>query len=118
MLITLCMLYLDSLAGMMPAMQAQTYGKEILVSHSKKTGVNIAKNQLSRLESMICKLYAQNIIDKAIYAKLNNVRNLRNELQHEDRAIKYSSNQAEEAENVIDQARECLKLLKSKYDNV
>jgi LPS O-antigen subunit length determinant protein (WzzB/FepE family) len=43
--------------------------------------------------------------------------NLRNELQHEDRAIKYSSNQAEEAENVIDQAIECLKLLKSKYGN-
>jgi secreted Zn-dependent insulinase-like peptidase len=90
---------------------------KILLSHSKKTGVNIAKKQLSRLESIICELYTQNIIDKTIYDELNNVRNLRNELQHEDRAIKYSSDQAHEAENVMDQAVECLKLLKSKYDN-
>jgi hypothetical protein len=94
----------------------QNYGKEILLSHYKKTGVNIAKKQLSHLESIIRELYTQNIIDKTIYDKLNNVRNLRNELQHEDRAIKYSSDQADEAENIIDQAIECLKLLKSKYD--
>jgi demethoxyubiquinone hydroxylase (CLK1/Coq7/Cat5 family) len=87
-----------------------------LLSHYKKTGVNIAKKQLSHLESIIRELYTQNIIDKTIYDKLNNVRNLRNELQHEDRAIKYSSDQADEAENIIDQAIECLKLLKSKYD--
>jgi secreted Zn-dependent insulinase-like peptidase len=84
---------------------------------TKKTDVNIAKKQLKRLESIICELYTQNIIDKTIYDKLNNVRNLGNELQHEDRAIKYSSDQAREAENVIDQAAECLNLLKSKYDN-
>jgi hypothetical protein len=44
--------------------------------------------------------------------------NLSNELQHEDRSIKYSSNQTKEAENVIDQAIECLKLLNRKYDNI
>ena len=94
----------------------QNYGKEILLSQSQKTGVSIAKKQLERLEPIISELYTRNIIDKTIYDKLNNVRDLRNELQHEDRAIKYSSNQAQEAENVIDQAIECLKLLKNKYD--
>jgi hypothetical protein len=44
-------------------------------------------------------------------------RKLRNKLQHEDRAIKYSSDQADESENVIDQAIECLKLLKGKYND-
>jgi hypothetical protein len=95
----------------------QNYGKEILLSQSKKTGVSIAKKQLKRLEPIICELYRRNMIDKTIYDKLNNLRNLRNELQHEDRVIKYSSNQAQEAENVINQAIECLKLVKSKYDN-
>jgi uncharacterized protein YutE (UPF0331/DUF86 family) len=88
-----------------------------LLSHSKKRRVSIANKQLERLEPIISELYTENIIDKTIYDKLNNVRNLRNELQHEDRAIKYSSDQADESENVIDQAIECLKLLKSKYDN-
>jgi uncharacterized protein YutE (UPF0331/DUF86 family) len=88
-----------------------------LLSLSHKTGVSIAKKQLGRLEPTISELYTRNIIDKTIYDKLNNVRKLRNKLQHEDRAIKYSSSQAQEAENIIDQAIECLKLLKSKYDN-
>ena len=96
----------------------QKYGKEILLLHSKKTGVDITKKQLKRLETIICELYTRNIIDKTIYEKLNNTRNLRNELQHEDRAIRYSMNQAKEAENVIDQAIECLRLLKGKYDNL
>ena len=43
---------------------------------------------------------------------------MRNELQHTKRAIKYSSNQAEQAEKVIDQALEVLKFLKSKYYNI
>lgn len=81
----------------------QKYGKEILLSHSKKTGVDIAKKQLKRLEPIICELYTQNIIDKTIY---------------EDRAIRYSMNQSKEAENVIDQAIECLRLLKNKCERI
>jgi hypothetical protein len=95
----------------------QNYGKEVLLSQSQKTGASIAKEQLERLDPTIFELYTRNIIDKIIYDKLNNVRKLRNKLQHGDRAIKYSSSQAQEAENIIAQAIECLKLLKSKYEN-
>ncbi|MFL6364044.1 MAG: hypothetical protein ACJ719_02400, partial [Nitrososphaeraceae archaeon] len=49
----------------------QNYGKEILLSQSKKTGVSIAKKQLKYLESIICELYTQNIIDKTMYDKLH-----------------------------------------------
>ena len=35
----------------------QNYGKEILLSQSNKTGIGVSKQQLKRLESIICELY-------------------------------------------------------------
>jgi hypothetical protein len=96
----------------------QNYGREILLWQSNNRGTRVAKKQLEHLKSIICELYAQNIIDQTIYKKINDVRNLRNELQHTDRAINYSSSQAEEAEKIIDNALECLKFLKRKYDSI
>ena len=66
----------------------QNYGKEILLSQSNKTGIGVSKQQLKRLESIICEIYTRNIVDQPF------ITNLSNELQHEDRSIKYSSNQA------------------------
>ena len=42
----------------------QNYGKEILLSQSKETGVSIGRKQLEHLKPIICELYTQNIIDK------------------------------------------------------
>jgi uncharacterized protein YutE (UPF0331/DUF86 family) len=89
--------------------------KELIFKVSKC--VSVTKEQIKDLWSIIYEIYTRNIIDKTVYNKLDNVRNLRNELQHEYRAIKYSSNQAQEAENAIAQVIDCLKLLKSKVVN-
>ena len=89
----------------------QTYGKEILYTDSKNRGIRVPKKQLGRLESIIWVLYVRNLIYKTIYDKLNNVRNLRSDLQHTKRAI-------DKPEKVIDQALEVLKFLKGKYYNI
>jgi hypothetical protein len=48
----------------------QNYGKEILLSQSNKTGIGVSKQQLKRLESIICEIYTRNILDQTIYDKL------------------------------------------------
>jgi hypothetical protein len=92
------------------------YGKEILLYHSKKTGILVSK--LGRLESIICLLYDHNLIDQTIYNKIEGVRKLRNIMQHEDRSFKFSSFQAQEAETIIINSLDCIKLLKIKYENI
>jgi hypothetical protein len=95
----------------------QNYGKEILLSRSKNTSIRVPKKRLS-LAYIICELYAQNIIDRTIYDKINKVKEVRNEFQHEDMAIRYSSSQAEAAETIINQALECITFIKSKFDSM
>src|SRR6266496_5153907 len=45
----------------------QKYGREILLWQSNNRGTKVSKKQLERLESIICELHAQNIIDRTIY---------------------------------------------------
>jgi DNA-binding MltR family transcriptional regulator len=49
-------------------------------------------------------LYTHKIIDESMYNKIEEVRKLRNVFQHEDRAIRYSSDQTQEAERIINNA--------------
>ncbi|MFL6456419.1 MAG: hypothetical protein ACJ71G_05560 [Nitrososphaeraceae archaeon] len=48
----------------------QNYRKEILLSQSNKTGIGVSKQQLKRLEYIICEIYTRNIVDQTIYDKL------------------------------------------------
>jgi hypothetical protein len=54
----------------LPCTLFQNYGKEILLSQSNKTGIGVSKQQLKRLESIICEIYTRNIVDQTIYDKL------------------------------------------------
>jgi hypothetical protein len=94
------------------------YGKQLLLLQSKKTKIAISKKTLKRLESIICLLYTQKIINKTVYSKINRVRKLRNIFQHEDRSFRYSSAQAQQAERVSIKALDCIKFIKTKYDSM
>jgi ribosomal protein L14E/L6E/L27E len=59
-------------------------------------------------------LYTHKIIDESMYNKIEEVKNY--VFQHEDRSIRYSSDQAQEAERIINNALDCVKFLKTKYD--
>ncbi|MGB6594723.1 MAG: hypothetical protein WBE68_24735 [Candidatus Nitrosopolaris sp.] len=48
---------------------------------------------------------------------MQEAKKLRNIYQHEDRAIKFSSEQAAEAEQTCIKALDCVKVLKKIYDN-
>jgi hypothetical protein len=93
------------------------YGKEILLSQLKDTRTATSKKfERINLNCVIIMLYTHKIIDESMYNKIEKVRKLRNVFQHEDRTIRYSLDQAQEAERIIDNALDCVKFLKIKYD--
>jgi hypothetical protein len=63
------------------------------------------------------KLYDRNLIDQTTYDKMNEVRRLRNDFQHNGLAFKYSSSQAQDAEDKITKAIDCMNVLKTNYDS-
>jgi hypothetical protein len=93
------------------------YGKEILLNNSKITGVPVSNKGLD-LTSIIYLLYTHNLIDETIHDKMDDVRKLRNIMQHEDRSFNFSSFQAQEAETVISNSLDCVKLVKTKYESI
>jgi hypothetical protein len=95
----------------------QDYGKEILLWDSQLTGNQISGKKLGRLESIICELHNRNLIDKTTYDKMNEVRLLRNDFQHNGLAFKYSSSQAQNAEDKTTMAIDCINVLKTNYDS-
>jgi hypothetical protein len=72
---------------------------------------NIDLNVITR------KLYDRNLIDQTTYDKMNEVRRLRNDFQHNGLAFKYSSSQAQDAEDKITKAIDCMNVLKTNYDS-
>jgi DNA-binding MltR family transcriptional regulator len=68
------------------------------------------------LKPVINDLHDQGIIDKTVFNKMQKARELRNIYQHEERAIKFSSEQTEEAEQTCIEALDCVKVLKKIYD--
>ncbi|MFZ0514840.1 MAG: DUF4145 domain-containing protein [Candidatus Nitrosopolaris sp.] len=74
-------------------------------------GRKILSNQAD-LKTVINDLHDQGMIDKTVFNKMQKARELRNIYQHEDRAIKFSSEQAEEAEQTCIEALDCVKVLK------
>ena len=90
----------------------QYFGKQILFRSTAAVTKNI------NLHSIIDELYNKNVIDKIVSDNMQKARTLRNPFQHEDRAMNYSSNQAEEAEQTIAQALDCVKILIKKFDDM
>jgi hypothetical protein len=95
----------------------QDFGKAILSWDSQTTGNQISNKTLKRLESIICKLYNRNLIDKSTYDKMNEVRLLRNEFQHGNLAFEISSSRAQQCEEMITKAIDCVKTLKANYES-
>ena len=95
----------------------QDYGKEILLWDSQLTGNQISGKKLGRLEYIICELHNRNLIDKTTYDKMNEVRLLRNDFQHNGLAFKYSSRQAQDAEDKTTMDIDCINVLKTNYDS-
>jgi hypothetical protein len=63
-------------------------------------------------------LRSRKIIGKTVYDQMENPRKLRNLFQHEDRALNFSSKQAAMAEQTVDKALNCVKILMKKFDNM
>jgi hypothetical protein len=95
-----------------------SYGKKILQLRSNRTGIKVSRKTLRRLESIICLLYNQGVINNIIRSKINRVRQLRNIFEHEDRSFQFSSTQAQEAEMVIIKALDCVQFIKAEYDRM
>ena len=95
----------------------EDYGKEILSWDSQTTGKPISGKILKRLESILGELYNRNLIDKTTYDKMNEVRQLRNDFQHRGLAFKLSSSQAQDAEEKITKAIDCVNVLKTNYED-
>ena len=93
------------------------YGKEILLWDSKKTGNQISKSQLKKMDLSIItqKLNNRKLIDKNTYNKMNDVRKLRNDFQHNGLAFTLTSSQAQKAEEMATRAIDCVKTLKTNY---
>jgi hypothetical protein len=89
-----------------------------LLWDSQKTGNPINKKQLKTVDLITCELYARSLIDKMRYDKMNEVRQLRNDFQHEGLAFKLSSRQAQDAETKIIKALDCVKTLLTSYRSV
>jgi len=96
----------------------QFFGKKVLLWHSQNTGTTLNTNELTWLKRIIDALYGRNLIDKTIRDEMHDVRELRNEFQHEDRGLNFSSGEAKEAEGIIAMALNCIKYLKTKYGNI
>jgi hypothetical protein len=97
----------------------QDYGKEILSWDSQKTGNQISKSELKKMDLNVItrKLYDRNLIDKTTFDKMNEVRQLRNDFQHNGLAFEYSSGQAQEAEEMVTKAIDCVRTLKTDYES-
>ena len=91
----------------------QHYGREILINKYA-----VSKKALEDLNDIINILYGRNIIDKTINDNIHDARKLRNELQHKDRSIKYTSDQALAASNIVENALTGLKFLKTEYEKI
>lgn len=96
----------------------QSFGKKIMLWDSQKTGTPISNKKMKTVDSIICELYTRNLIDKTTYDKMNEVRQLRNNFQHDGLAFKLSSSQAQDAETKIIKALDCVKTLLTNYRSV
>lgn len=85
---------------------------------SHHTGNPISNKKTKTLESITCELYTRNLIDKITYDKMIEVRQLRNDFQHDGLAFKLSSSQAKDAETKIIKALNCVDTLLTNYRSV
>ena len=92
----------------------QYLGKDIL-SRQATNAKTVSKK--TDLHTIIHDLHSEGIIDKIFFEKMEEAKTLRNILQHEDRGMKFSSNQAAETEETIIKALDCVKFLKKRYDS-
>jgi hypothetical protein len=95
------------------------YGKEILLWDAKETGNQISKSQLKNMDlcDITRELYKRNLINDTTRDKMNDVRQLRNDFQHGGLAFKLTSSQAQEAENMVTKAIDCIRTLKTDYES-
>lgn len=93
------------------------YGKEILLWDSKNTGIQISNSKLKNMDlsAITQEFYNRNSIDKTTYDKMNDVRKLRNDFQHNGLGFQLTSSQAQRAEEIVTKAIDCVKNLKTKY---
>jgi DNA-binding MltR family transcriptional regulator len=84
-----------------------------------ETGNQISKSELKKMDLnvIIRKLYDHNLIDRTTFDKMNEVRQLRNDFQHNGLAFEYSSSQALDAEDKITKAIDCINVLKTNYES-
>ena len=98
----------------------QSFGKQILLWDSWKSGNPINQDELERMKlfHIINKLFNRKLINEVTYDKMNQVRQLRNEFQHDGLAFKLSSSQAQDAETKIMKALDCVDTLLTNYQSV
>jgi uncharacterized protein YutE (UPF0331/DUF86 family) len=70
------------------------------------------------LYHIINELSDRDIIDKTTRDKMHEVRELRNDFQHDNLAFKISSSKAAEVEAKVIKALDCVKIIKEKYESL
>jgi hypothetical protein len=93
----------------------QYNGKKILLQDSRNSGNPISKSRFKNMDlsGIASELYNRNLIDKSTFDKIDEIRQMRNEFQHDGLAFKISSGQAEEAEIKITNALDSANILKA-----
>jgi hypothetical protein len=96
----------------------QDFGREILLWHLRNSVNSISESKVKKMKLQIItqELYDRKLIDKPTYDKMNDVRQLRNEFQHDDLAFKITSSQAQKAEDMVTKAIDCVRTLKTHYE--
>jgi len=98
----------------------QSFGKKILLRHSQKNRNPISKSKMDDMDlyHIINELSDRDIIDKTTRDKMHEVRELRNDFQHDNLAFKISSSKAAEVEAKVIKALDCVKIIKEKYESL
>jgi hypothetical protein len=93
------------------------YGKDILRWDSKNTGSQISNSKLKNMDlaDITEELINRKLIDQATCDQMLDVRQLRNDFQHDGLAFKLNSSQAQKAEDMVTRAIDCVKILKTNY---
>jgi hypothetical protein len=69
------------------------------------------------LSDITRELHNRNLINDTTYDTMNKVRKLRNDFQHGGLAFKLTSSQAQEAEDMVTKAIDCVRTLKTDYES-
>jgi hypothetical protein len=91
-----------------------------LLWHFKNIGTPVGEKKLKdlSLQSIIILLYTHKIIDETTYNKILEVKGIRNDFVHDERFIRFSSEQLQKTERITIKALDCIMFLKTKYDHM